>query len=354
MDSGQGIGYRGQGTAGGAAAGYHGRVSLPRHKIAVLAVCPPGLPAVARLGGLARHAELSIGYDEATIARAAPGAEVILYSALAGGTPPFAAIWPHTGPGLRWVHSFEAGVDRLLTPELIASPVPVTNARGVYVAPLAEFAVLGVLFYYKQVRRLLASQRQHRWDQHEVEELRGKVVGVVGYGAVGQACAAALRRLGMRVHALSRRPGPRLRGVERVWPAAELHAMLAGADVLLAAAPLTPATRHLLDAAAFAALKPTALVINVGRGPVVEEAALIAALRAGRLAGAALDVFEQEPLGPEHPFWEMDNVLLSPHCTDRSREPHWTELGMRCFLDNFRRYRTGRPLRNVVDKAAGY
>jgi len=325
-----------------------------RRKIAVLAVCPPGLPAVARLASLRRYADLTLSYDEATIARAAPAAEVILYSALAGGTPPFAAIWPHTGPGLRWVHSFEAGVDRLLTPELIASPVTVTNARGVYVAPLAEFAVLGVLFFYKQVRRLLASQREHRWDQHEVEELGGKVVGVVGLGAVGLAGAAALRRMGMRVHAISRGPDSRLRGVERVWPAAELNAMLAGVDVLLAAAPLTPATRHLLGAAEFAAMKPSALVINVGRGPVVDEAALIAALRAGRVAGAALDVFEQEPLGREHPFWEMDNVLVSPHCTDRSRAPHWTELGMRCFLDHFRRYRSGRPLPNLVDKSAGY
>jgi phosphoglycerate dehydrogenase-like enzyme len=130
--------------------------------------------------------------------------------------------------------------------------------------------------------------------------------------------------------------------------------MLAGVDVLLAAAPLTPQTLHLLDAAAFAALRPGKLVINVGRGPVVDEAALIAALQSGQVAGAALDVFEREPLAAGHPFWKMENVLLSPHCTDRTLSPWWVDLGMRCFVDNFRRYRAGKPLRNVVDKGAGY
>lgn len=323
-------------------------------KIQLLAVCPPQLPAVARLAALRRHANIAIGFDASTIARHAPGAEVILYSALAGGTPPFSEVWPHTGAGLRWVHSFETGVDRLLVPGLVAGAVTVTNAQGAYVAPLAEFTVFGVLFFYKQARRLLASQQAQRWEQFEVEACAGKIVGVVGYGSVGQACAAPLRQLGMRVHALSQHPELPLRGVERLWPRDQLHAMLREVDVLLAAAPLTPSTYHLLGAAAFACMKPTALVINVGRGPVVDEAALIAALRAGALAGAALDVFEREPLAPGHPFWAMENVLVSPHSTDRSREPHWTDLGMRAFLHNFRRYRLGQPLRHVVDKAAGY
>lgn len=334
-------------------ARYHSRLII-RTKIPVLAVCPPALPAVALLSRLYRHAALTIGVDREIIARAAPGAEVILYSALAGGTPPFSEIWPLTGSGLRWVHSFEAGVDRLLIPELVASRVEVSNARGVYTAALVEFVLFGMFWFYKQGRRLQASQQAHRWDQHEVEALAGKVMGVVGYGAAGRACAQAARRLGMRIYALRRRPAARERGVDRFFTAAELREMLAGVDVLLAAAPLTPATRHLLAAAEFAAMKPSALVINIGRGPVVDEEALIAALRQRQVAGAALDVFEREPLASDHPFWEMENVLISPHCTDRTREPHWTELGMRCFLENFRRYRAGQPLLTPVDKHAGY
>lgn len=319
----------------------------------VLAVVPErASEGLAR--ALGRGVELSVGHDAATIARAAPGAEVILYSALAGGTPPFSDVWPHTGAGLRWVHSFEAGVDRLLTPELRASEVTVTNAAGVYAPPLGEFAVLGVLFFYKRVRRLLRAQAAEKWDQHEVDALAGKVLGVVGYGGVGRACAAACRKLGMRVWALRRHPERRERGVEKTFGPDGLHPMLAGCDVLLAAAPLTPETHHMLDAAAFTAMKAGGLVINVGRGPVIDEAALVAALRSGQVAGAALDVFEREPLAAGHPFWKMENVLLSPHCTDRTLDPWWIEVGMACFRDNFRRYRAGKPLLNVVDKAAGY
>jgi phosphoglycerate dehydrogenase-like enzyme len=317
---------------------------VSRSRIRLLAIVPPALPAAARLRAL-RGVELALGSDAATIARAAPEAEVILYSSLAGGTPPFREVAPHTGPALRWVHSFEAGVDRLLTPELAASPVMVTNARGVYTDSLGEFAVLAVLWFAKQARRLVEQQRARRWEQFEVDLARGRTAAVVGYGAVGRTCARTLRKLGMKIVPVGR--------AETAEPAS-LHAILAQADVLLAAAPLTPATRHLLGADAFAAMRRGAIVINVGRGPVIDEAALIAALRAGQVGGAALDVFEREPLAADHPFWGMENVLLSPHATDRTRDPHWTELGMRRFLANFARYRRGRPLLAVVDKTAGY
>lgn len=325
----------------------------------LLAIVPEDLPSVRMLRRLRRRGvELAIGHSPEAIAREAPGAEVILYSSLAGGTPSFSAVWPHTGPGLKWVHSFEAGLDRLLTPELIASPVVVSNARGAYAPPIAEFAVYGILFFYKQTRRMLAQQAERRWEQYEVDSLEGKILAVVGYGGVGSACAKAAHRLGMRIHALRRHPERtergKDRGVERMFAPDELHAMLAGADVVLAAAPLTPSTRHWINAAAFAAMKPTAIFMNVGRGPVVEEAALISALREGKIAGAALDVFEHEPLAPDSPLWGLENVLLSPHCTDRTRSPHWTEVGMRCFLQNWRRYRAGQPLLTPVDKAAGY
>lgn len=325
----------------------------------LLAIVPDTLPSLRRLRRLRReNVEIAIGHTPEVIAREAPGAEVILYSSLAGGTPPFAAVWPHTGPGLQWVHSFEAGLDRLLTPELIASPVMVSNARGAYAPPLAEFAVYGILFFYKQTRRMLAQQQAHRWEQFEVESLAGKVMAVVGYGGVGSACAKAAHRLGMRIHALRRhieRPGQaNARGVERFFAPEDLLPMLRGADVVLAALPLTPATRHWINAEAFAAMKPSAIFMNVGRGPVVDEAGLVEALQRGQIAGAALDVFEHEPLAPESPLWAMENVLISPHSTDRTVSPHWTDVGMRCFLENWRCYRKGQPLVTLVDKAAGY
>ncbi|MGI9071409.1 MAG: NAD(P)-dependent oxidoreductase, partial [Bryobacteraceae bacterium] len=142
--------------------------------------------------------------------------------------------------------------------------------------------------------------------------------------------------------------------LERVFAPTQLKEMLSEVDVVLAAAPLTPETRHMISEAEFNAMKPSAIVMNVGRGPVIDEAALIRALREKRIAGAALDVFAVEPLPPDHPFYDMDNVLLSPHCTDRTRDPDWLDLSMQCFVDNFWRYAKEEKLENVVDKKAGY
>ncbi|MGH9518204.1 MAG: NAD(P)-dependent oxidoreductase, partial [Terriglobales bacterium] len=196
----------------------------PTHKVPVLAVCPPDIPAVRLLRPLRRNATLSIGSDRATIVANAPSAEVILYSALAGGTPPFAEVWPHTGPGLRWVHSFETGVDRLLIPELVASSVLFSNAGGVYAPSLAEFAIFAILHFYKEARRLQRQQQEHRWEQFEVDALGGKALAVVGYGKVGTACGRAAKHLGMRVTGLgSRDTGDRT----------AFHAALGHADVVI-------------------------------------------------------------------------------------------------------------------------
>jgi phosphoglycerate dehydrogenase-like enzyme len=176
----------------------------------------------------------------------------------------------------------------------------------------------------------------------------------VGYGEIGRAAAELAKAFGMRVAALRRRPelcagDP---AVDLVFPPAGIREMLAASDYVLAAAPLTAATRGLIGRAELGAMKPHAVLINVGRGPVVDEAALIEALRERRIRGAALDVFDEEPLPAGHPFFSLDNVLLSPHCADHT--PGWQEAAVRFFVENFHRYVNGEPLRNVVDKRQGY
>lgn len=321
----------------------------------LLVICPPDHYALKRLSAIRDAANIFVSDNLGELERHAPEAEIILYSALTGSAVPFAEIW-RRAPGVKWVHSLAAGVDKLLIPELIESPVPVTNARGVFKRSLAEFAVLGVLYFYKRVRRLVENQRAHRWDDFTVDWLPGKVMGVVGYGEIGRECATFAKALGAKIYATRRKPELSHADpiADRIFPATDLKQMLAGIDVLLAAAPLTPETRHMLGEAEFRVMKPSAIVINVGRGPVIDEQALIHALQEQRLAGAALDVFETEPLRPDHPFWDMDNVLISPHCTDRTRDPDWLDLTMQCFIDNFRRYINGQHLENVVDKKAGY
>jgi phosphoglycerate dehydrogenase-like enzyme len=206
------------------------------------------------------------------------------------------------------------------------------------------------------VRRLVDSQRAHRWDDFVVDWLPGKIMGIVGYGEIGRECAALAKPLGVKIYAVRRKTKLSADDplADRVFAPEELHAMLREVDFVVAAAPLTPQTRHMIGTAEFAAMKPSAIVMNVGRGPVIDEAALIQALLEKRLRGAALDVFEHEPLPPDHPFWEMENVLVSPHNTDRTHDPDWLDLAMQCFVENFKRYVAGQPLENVVDKRAGY
>jgi phosphoglycerate dehydrogenase-like enzyme len=257
---------------------------------------------------------------------------------------------------LRWIHSLNAGVEELLSPALVAGDIPLTNARGVFKRSLAEFAVLGILFHTKKVRRLIEHQRERTWDKFNVHFANQLVMGVVGYGEIGRECALLAKGLGLEIHALRRNPHktPADALIDRAYGPTELLQMLGGIDVLLCAAPLTEQTRHMIGDAELAAMKPTALVINVGRGPVIDEAALVRALQTGRIAGASLDVFEHEPLPESSPLWAMDNVLISPHCTDQTVNPGYLELSMQIFIENFHRYRAGEPLKNIVDKQAGY
>ncbi len=322
----------------------------------LLVVAPTDHYALRNLTKLNDLAEISVSTDEVELEKLAGKAEVILYSGLTGKAASFESIWKHAGQ-TKWVHSLSAGVEKVLTTKDFAeSPVPLTNARGVFKRSLAEFAVLGILYFYKRVRRLVENQREHKWDNFNVDFMRGKTLGVVGYGEIGRECAILAKALGMQIHAVRRNPELSANDpiLDRIFPTSELHGMLSEVDAVVAAAPLTAETRHMLSDKEFQAMKPSAIVMNVGRGPVIDESALIRALQEKRICGAALDVFEEEPLSAESPLWDMDNVLISPHCTDRTQNPDWLDLSMQFFVENFQRYLKGEPLENVVNKKAGY
>jgi phosphoglycerate dehydrogenase-like enzyme len=257
-------------------------------------------------------------------------------------------------PGLLWVHSRSAGVEALVSPALAASKAVLTNGRGVFSLSLAEFVIGALLYFTRDFPRLLRQQRAGVWQVFEPLDLAGRTLGIVGYGDIGRATAERARAMGMTVLALRRRPALSADDpwVSATLPPEELLALMRRCDDVVVAAPLTQESRGLVGRTAIEAMKPGAVLVNVGRGPVVDEAALLQALRAGRLRGAALDVFETEPLPAGHPFYSLDNVLLSPHCADNT--PGWLEAAMRAFLDNLGRFRRGEPLRNLVDKASGY
>ncbi len=240
---------------------------------------------------------------------------------------------------LRWIHSASVGVDSFLSPALRNHPAILTNARGIYSDSLAEFAVLAMLFFAKDVRRLERARSGRAWDPFDCELLKGKTLGVIGYGSIGQAAAERARGFGMRIVAVRRGSG-------------ELAAALAESDYVVLATPLTAETRGMIGAAELNAMKPNAVLINVGRGPVIDEPALVEALEGKRIRGAALDVFNTEPLPADHPFWRLDNVLISPHSADHVAG--WLEASVELFLENFERFRRGEPLKNVVDKERGY
>jgi phosphoglycerate dehydrogenase-like enzyme len=319
--------------------------------IRVVVIADPDAAHLKAIRDLAPTDDVRIGADPAWLAREIPEAEVVLHGGYHGRE--FRQAWP-LAHNARWVHSLATGVENMLSPELIASPVPLTNARGVYAEPLAEFVLAAVLHFAKRIPQMMAQQRERHWETLRVEMIAGTMMGIVGYGEIGQAAGRLAKAVGMRVQASRRRPSQSAGdGVaERVLGSGDLAELARTSDYLVLAAPNAPGARHLIGTAELAAMKPSTVVINVGRGSAIDESALVDALKNRRIAGAALDVFEEEPLAPEHPFYSLDNVLISPHSADRT--PDWQERAVRRFLENLERYREGRPLLAVVDKAAGY
>lgn len=249
---------------------------------------------------------------------------------------------------LRWVQSSGAGVDRILDAGVPES-VTITRMLGSFGRPLGEYALSALLAHTQTHERARAQQAAQRWESYEVATLAGRRVGILGAGEIGQEIGGLLGACGLRVRGLRREGAPHP-AFEEMFPATQLHAFLRDLDFLVVVAPLTPQTRGMLDAAALAQLPPHAFVVNIARGPLFVEEALIDALRTGRLAGAALDVFDTEPLPPGHPFWTLPTVRVTPHVAGVSSVPDIAQQ----FLANLVRYMEGAPLTAVVDRAAGY
>lgn len=289
--------------------------------------------------------------DEAHAIANAAGADVIVCDMGRAGL--LKAMLPHAAK-LRWIHSVSAGVESLLFPEMLSHPATLTNGRGAYKRSLAEFVIAGAMYFAKNIPRLLADQKAHKWEQFYMEELYGTTMGIIGYGEIGRAAAEKAKAFGMKVLALRRRPELSSSDplVDRVYTHAELHEMLALCDYIVAAAPNAPGTLGLIGEAEFAVMKPNAVIMNVGRGPVIDESAMIKALSTNQIRGAALDVFDHEPLPAGHPLFDLPNVLISPHSGDRVTG--WLEIAVDVFLKNFERFEKGEELMNVVDKKAGY
>jgi phosphoglycerate dehydrogenase-like enzyme len=323
---------------------------MANHNVVVLA--NPTEPQLAMLEQLPPETSIAVGNSAEAFERTASDATVIFN-------------WSGSGrllretfdmcPRVQWVHSRSAGLDGVLFPELVASPVPLTNGTGVFSPPLGEFALGAILYFAKDFRRMIRNQEAGVWEPFDITPIAGQTVGIVGYGDIGRAVATRVRAVGMRVLAVKRH-GPPLYNmdplVSQIFGPDRLLEMIPQCDYVVVAAPLTEETRGIIGAKAFAAMKPTAVVINVGRGPVIDEAAMVQALSQGLIKGAGLDVFDQEPLPGGHPLYKLQNVLLSAHCADHT--PDWLELAMQFFIDQFGRFVNGEPLMNIVDKKLGY
>jgi phosphoglycerate dehydrogenase-like enzyme len=287
--------------------------------------------------------------ERAALIDALPGAEALVSGRF------FDAELLANAPDLRWVHTAGTGVDAMLFPEFVESDIVLTNLSGVDVYNIPEHLIGMMLVFARDFLRLVRGQVGHRWMHGEcrVFELAGQTLGIVGLGAIGQGLARKANALGMRVIGLRRQnDGDLPEGVEAIYPSDQLHQLLAESDHVAICLPLTPSTRHLFGAAEFAAMKPTAYLYNIGRGLIVDQDALIEALRVGQFAGAGLDVVTPEPLPDDSPLWDVPNVFITGH--NAVYTPFYGERGIEVLLHNIECYLRDQPLSSVVDKRAGY
>jgi phosphoglycerate dehydrogenase-like enzyme len=253
---------------------------------------------------------------------------------------------------LRWVHVAGAGVDRVLFPELIESPIVVTNSRGIFDRPMAEYVLALILAFAKDLPATVRYQQAEHWAYRETEDIAGKHAVIVGTGSIGSEIARLLRAVGMTVRGVGRTAREYDADFGVVSASSELTTVVGAADYLVVVAPLTEQTHGLIDAAVFDAMPATARLINVGRGALVDQAALVDALESGQIDGAGLDVFTEEPLPPGDPLWQHPRVIVSAHMSGDSAG--WADRTIELFASNLARWRAGEPLHNVVDKHLGF
>ncbi len=262
-------------------------------------------------------------------------------------------------PALKWLQLTSAGVDRLLDAPVVRSHVTVTTASGIHAVPISEYVIGAMLAFAKGLPRAFRAQQERAWRPYWPDELEAKTVGVLGIGAIGARVVRISRALAMRVLAMRRSVERKMSGPEagvpdadEVLPVSELAYLLGESDYVVVALPLTPESRGLIGEAELRAMKPSAVIVNIGRGAIIDEQALVQALKEGWIAGAALDVFQQEPLSGESELWGLENVIVTPHISGGT--PRYMERAVELFCDNLRRYLAGEPLRNVVDQERGY
>ncbi|MFG2212772.1 D-2-hydroxyacid dehydrogenase [Streptomyces sp. NPDC048638] len=317
---------------------------MPKSTVLVLGSDPP--PNLDRLAGRAQV----IYADASSLADRLPTADVLL--AWDFTSDAVREAWPEKGPRPGWVHTASAGVDRLLCPALIADDTLVTNARGVFEQPIAEYVAGLVIAMAKDFYGSWELQRQRRWQHRETLRVAGSRAVVVGSGPIGRAIGTTLLALGVKVDLVGRRAREDDPDFGFVHPGDALNDLLPQADWVVCAAPLTDATRGLFGKEAFARMPAGARFINIGRGSLVVEKDLVAALRGRRIAAAALDVFEEEPLSTDSSLWDVPHLIVSPHMSGDTLG--WRDALAEQFQDNFDQWSAGEPLRNLVDKRLGY
>jgi phosphoglycerate dehydrogenase-like enzyme len=317
----------------------------------LMVLTAPGDRSIPFLAELRQMAPIIVGDSARDFADAAVSAEIFLN--WSGSHALLREVFLMSSH-VRWIHSRSAGLEQTLFPELIESEVIVTNGSGVFSPSLGEFALAAMLYFAKDFRHMIRNQVAGVWEPFDVTMVSGQTLGIVGYGSIGRAVATRARAVGMNVLGLRRVSQKPTEDslIDEVYESKQILEMLPRCDYVVVTLPLTEQTRGLIGDAEFAVMKKNAVVINVGRGPTVDEGAMIKALSQRRIRGAALDVFDQEPLPQGHPFYSLENVLLSPHCADHTSD--WHDNAMRFFIEQLERFRRGETLLNVVDKASGY
>jgi len=304
---------------------------------------------VPGLDALAGQAEIRFAGSLEQLRAALPGAQVMLGWNFRAAS--LRDAWD-SASDLHWIHWAGAGVDAAVFPELAASDVQLTNARGVFDGAMAEWVLGMIICFAKKIPQTLEYQSRREWNHRLSETVAGKRALVVGVGSIGRAIGRLLRSAGMQVEAVGRSARDGEPDFSKIHAVEDLHQHLPHSDYVILVTPLTPQTRNLFGQPEFDAMSAHARFINLGRGALVDEPSLLSALLEGGIAGAALDVFVDEPLPPDSPFWDAPNCIVSPHMSGDFAE--FESVMASQFLDNWTRYQSGKPLRNLVDKQLGY